>query len=172
MDTVNFAFKIQNSRVVKISKSEMTDTHKSDFVLNNHKNFTMPDFDKWKNRPIGAGSISKAIGGWSKVMKAAGLKSSVNRIGDDPTVKYLDAYLKQNSEQYTSRVYAHVLGKLRYFRERVVAFESGKIYELECLSEFRPRYNKKAILAKTSTLVFEKYDKKCAFCEKGASYGV
>jgi 5-methylcytosine-specific restriction endonuclease McrA len=189
MDTVKFAFKIQKSRVVKISKSEMTDTLKSYFVLNNYKNFTMGDFDKWINRPIGAGSISKAFGGWSKAMKAAGLKSSVNRkrdlkemldiykkawmqLGNDPTAKQLDAYLKQNSEQYTSRVYTHVFGKLSNVRDRVVAFESGKISELEYLSEFRPKYIRKAISAKTSTLVFEKYGRKCAFCGKGASDGV
>jgi hypothetical protein len=189
METVKFEFKIHDSRVVKMSKSEMTEALKSFYEFRNHKNFTMRDFDQWKNKLIGAGAISKAFGGWSKAMKAANLKSFVNRkrdlkemldiykrawvqLGNNPTAKQLDVYLKQNSEQYTSRVYAHVFGKLSNVRDRVVAFESGKISELEYLSEYKPRYVRKAISPKTSTLVFEKYKFKCAYCGKGASDGI
>ena len=149
----------------------------------------MRDFDKWKNRPIGAGSISKAFGGWSKAMKAAGLKSFVNRkrdlkemldiykrawiqLGSNPTAKQLDLYLKQNSEQYTSRVYSHVFGKFSNVSGRIVAFENGKISEGEYLAEHKPKIVRKAISKRLSYEVFVKFGSKCVLCGRGAVDGV
>jgi len=168
----------------KLTKPEIINTLKSFFRINNNQSFTMREYDKWSNKPISAGAISKIFGNWTEAMRQAGLKSSRNRKKDlvemveifkdawehfdaPPSGKQLDEYLKSISAPYTYRVYCHTFGNIGLLIERIIEHQKGKISDSELCSPYTPKYKREPISDKTRYKVLQRDNYQCVKC--GAS---
>jgi 5-methylcytosine-specific restriction protein A len=179
-----YIFKLDNVKPAKLSKPEIIKCLKEFSLLNNHQQFTMREFDKWEQKPISAGSISKIFGDWTSAMRQAGLKSTVNRKKDTvemveifkdawehfdaiPSGKQLDMYLKNIAAPYTYRVYCHTFGNIRSLGKRIIDHQEGKISDSELYSKYVAKNIREPISPKMRFEVLKRDNNQCVKC--GAS---
>ena len=176
-----YKFKIDKVKPGKLSKPEIIKSLKEFSSIKKLQPFTMREFDKWEEKPIGSQSIGQIFGSWTEAMREAGLKSTKNLKKDPvemveifkdawesydaiPSGKQLDIYLKSKSAPYTTRVYCHTFGSIGRLVERIIKHQDGQITDSELTAIYKPKFKREKISPKLRYDVLKRDGEKCVKC--------
>lgn len=180
----DYIFKLAKVKPTKLSKPEIIISLKEFSQIKNNQSFGIRDFDKWEQKPITGGAISKVFGSWTEAMRQAGLKSNRNRKKDIvemvemfkdawesfdaiPSGKQLNEYLKSQSAPYSYRVYCHTFGNINNLVQKIILHQKGKISDLDLSTPYIPKNIREPISPKIRYEVLQRDGGQCVKC--GAS---
>ena len=146
--------------------------------------FTIFEFNEWKDKPVSANTVKRIFGCWANAMKAAGLrpkfkgKLDVYEMVDtfkkcwaenksEPDRKHLEDYLRRNSSPYRWSSYKNYFGSLGRLSQRIVDYQNGKISKEQLYKRYKPRKQRTTIPLKVRYLVLKRDGERCVKC--GAS---
>lgn len=179
-----YVFSRDGFRHTKLTRKEIVEALRRFAKIKYHQQFTMPEFDAWKDKPVHSGTVRRIFGCWSNAMKEAGLRPKYEGKLDvyemvetfkkcwaenqsEPGRKHLEDYLRRNSSPYRWRSYKNYFGSLGRLAQRIVDYQDGKISKQQLYERYRPRTERTTLPLKVRYLVLKRDGERCVKC--GAS---
>jgi hypothetical protein len=179
-----FVFSRDGSRVRKVTRREIVEALRQFAKIKFHQQFTMREFDAWKDKPVSASTVNRIFDSWANAMKAAGLRPKLVMKRDvyemvetfkkcwtenqsEPDRKHLQDYLRRNSSPYRWRSYKDYFGSLGRLSQRIEDYQHGKISEEQLYERYRPRKERTTVPLKVRYQVLKRDGERCVKC--GAS---
>jgi len=184
MKSEDYIFKIDNIKATKLSRSEILTKLKEFYKVKNYQTFSVIEWDKWKDKPIGASQIIRLFGSWADVLQKAGIrapkrgrknpvqmidlfKGAWKECDGVPTIEQLENYLEKVSAPYTWKSYVLYWGSIGRLAKRIVEHQEGKITDNELYSPFKSSDTRDIIPKSLRYAVLKRDNEQCVKC--GAS---
>ncbi len=179
-----FIYQRDRTKATKLTKQEILDDLKAFSEKCRTRSFTTRQYDKWKDRRITSGSITKIYGSWSKAMQEAGLKSTrawKRDIKDlvetfkrcwvdqksEPTKQQFEDYLKRTNSPYTIKSYTHYFGSLGRLAQRIEDRQNERISDAQLYERHKPSKVRKPLPLDLRYTILQRDKHRCVIC--GAS---
>jgi hypothetical protein len=179
----NFLFSRDGSRYTKVTRREIIDALRQFAKIKFQQQFTILEFNAWKDKPVHADTVKRIFGCWANAMEEAGLRPKYKGKLDvykmvetfkkcwaenksEPDKKHLEEYLRINSSPYRWRSYKNYFGSLGRLAQRIVDYQHGKISKEQLYERYKPRKKRTTLPLKVRYLVLKRDEQRCVKCGK------